>query len=316
MAYTVIFFGTSDFSATVLKGLISDPQFEVAAVVSQPDRPVGRKHLILPTQSKQIALDNDIPVFQTEKLSGSKEMDELINLKADFLVTAAFGQFVPTRLLRSASIAAVNVHASLLPKYRGAAPINWALINGDDHTGISIMYMVKEMDAGDIISTIEVPIEPTDDAGSLFKKLAVFGRDLLLKSLPLLAEGKIQPIKQDPEKITLAPKIDHKLTELNFYKQTAKQIVDLTRGLSPKPGTIFDLDGHKIKLYQAAVGPKFGEVGRLSIKDKHQLGITAADGKVVLLKKVQPAGKKNMLIEDFLNGVGRSFNVGDWTKGL
>ena len=316
MTNSVIFFGTSDFSGAVLQGLIADDDFEVIAVVSQPDRPVGRKKLLQPTKIKQLALEYRIPIFQPEKLSRSEEMDRLISMQADFLVTAAFGQFVPSKLLKSAKIASINVHASLLPKYRGAAPINWALINGDKETGVSIMYMVKEMDAGDIISVKKMPIEENDNAGSLFEKLAVVGRDLLLKTMPKMVSGDISPIQQDEEKITLAPKIDYKLTELDFYHQKAEKIVDLIRGLSPKPGASLQIADEKIKVFKAKIGPCQGEVGSIAIKSKHDLAITAADGRTVFLQEIQPIGKKIMDVSSFLNGAGQKLHVGNMANRI
>ncbi|MCV3295597.1 methionyl-tRNA formyltransferase [Oenococcus kitaharae] len=316
MANSVIFFGTSDFSKSVLAGLVDDPAFDVVAVVSQPDRPVGRKKVKLQTQTKQLAVAHELPVFQPEKLSGSPEMAELIALQADFLVTAAFGQFIPTKLLKSAKIAAINVHASLLPRYRGAAPINWALINGDKETGVSIMYMVKAMDAGDVIATDRLAIEASDDAGSLFAKMAVLGCNLLLKTMPKLVTGEAKGQPQDNSLATLAPKIDQQLMRINFYRQSAEQVVNLVRGLSPHPGAFFQLGDQRIKLLSAKVGDKIGQVGQLSIKNKGQFGITAADGRIVLLERLQPAGKKVMTVAAFLNGQGRTFNVGSKTNEI
>ncbi|AZZ60179.1 methionyl-tRNA formyltransferase [Oenococcus sp. UCMA 16435] len=316
MTNSVIFFGTSDFSEVVLQGLIDDADFEVVAVVSQPDRPVGRKKILQPTKIKQLALDYKLPIFQPEKLSRSEEMNQLISMQADFLVTAAFGQFVPSKLLKSAKIASINVHASLLPKYRGAAPINWALINGDKETGVSIMYMVKAMDAGDLISTEKILIEENDDAGSLFNKLAVVGRNLLLKTMPKMVSGNISPIQQDKNQITLAPKINHELTELDFYHQKAEKIVNLIRGLSPKPGSSLEIADEKIKIFKAKIGPYQGEIGSISIKSKHDLAITAADGRTVFLQEIQPVGKKIMDVSSFLNGAGKNLHVGDMANRI
>ncbi|MDN6899487.1 methionyl-tRNA formyltransferase [Oenococcus sicerae] len=311
MTNSVIFFGTSDFSASVLQGLIDDPAFQVLAVVSQPDRPVGRKRTLAVTQTKKIAIANNLAVFQPEKLSGSKEMADLIAMQADFLVTAAFGQFVPTKLLKSATVAAINVHASLLPKYRGAAPINWALINGDKKTGVSIMYMVREMDAGDIVSVREIPIATSDNAASLFEKLAIVGRDLLLETMPKMLTGDFLAAKQDTSRITLAPKIDNQLSKLDFYHKSAAQIVDLVRGLSPKPGASLRINQEQIKVFTAETGSLIGQTGQISILSKHDFAITAADGIAVLLQQVQPAGKKRMSVSAFLNGSNKSLRVGD-----
>ena len=179
----IIFMGTPAFAATVLEGILADGGYQVLAVVTQPDRAVGRKRQIQMTPVKEVAEAHDLPVYQPEKLSGSQEMADIMDLGADGIVTAAFGQFLPTKLLDSVDFA-VNVHASLLPKYRGGAPIHYALINGDERAGVTIMEMVKEMDAGDMIASDSLLIEDSDNVGTLFEKLAIVGRDLLLKSLP------------------------------------------------------------------------------------------------------------------------------------
>ena len=172
----LIFMGTPDFSATVLKGLLTDDRYEILAVVTQPDRAVGRKKVIQETPVKQAAKEAGLPIYQPEKLSGSPEMEAIMQLGADGIVTAAFGQFLPSKLLDSMDFA-VNVHASLLPKHRGGAPIHYALIQGDEEAGVTIMEMVKEMDAGDMISRCSIPITDEDNVGTLFEKLALVGRD-------------------------------------------------------------------------------------------------------------------------------------------
>ncbi len=202
----IIFMGTPAFAATVLEGILSDADYQVLAVVTQPDRAVGRKKVLSMTPVKEVALAHDLPVLQPEKLSGSPEMDLLMELDADGIVTAAFGQFLPTKLLNAMDFA-VNVHASLLPKYRGGAPIHYALINGDERGGVTIMEMVKEMDAGDMIASSSIAIEETDNVGTLFEKLAIVGRDLLLKTLPEYLEGNIKPVAQDVSQVTFSPNI-------------------------------------------------------------------------------------------------------------
>ena len=171
----ILFMGTPDFSATVLKGLISDERYEILAVVTQPDRAVGRKKEIRMTPVKEAALEAGLPIYQPEKLSGSQELEDLLALGVDGIVTAAFGQFLPSRLLEAMKFS-VNVHASLLPKYRGGAPIHYAIMNGDKEAGVTIMEMVKEMDAGDMISSRAIPILEEDNVGTLFEKLALVGR--------------------------------------------------------------------------------------------------------------------------------------------
>ncbi|MBA1394341.1 methionyl-tRNA formyltransferase, partial [Lactobacillus sp. XV13L] len=197
----VIFMGTPAFSVPILEGLLQQ-NYEIVAVVTQPDRAVGRKQKISFSPVKQYALQHDLSIYQPEKLGHSAELEQLISLQADLIITAAFGQFLPTKLLASAKIAAINVHGSLLPRNRGGAPVQRAIMNGDQTTGITIMYMAKKMDAGDIISQQEVAISATDTAGSLFDKLSQVGRDLLLKTLPDIIAGTNQRITQDESLVT------------------------------------------------------------------------------------------------------------------
>ena len=200
---SIVFMGTPEFSVPILQAL--NEKYDIKAVVTQPDRPVGRKRKIIPNPVKQVAVDLNLPVYQPEKLSGSEAMQKIIALQPDFIITAAYGQFLPTKLLEAVKIAAVNVHGSLLPKYRGGAPVQYAIMNGDQATGITIMYMVKAMDAGDIISQQAIEITDKDDTASMFKKLSKVGRDLLLETLPKIAEGDINPIQQDESKVIFSP---------------------------------------------------------------------------------------------------------------
>ena len=213
----ILFMGTPDFSATVLKGLISDERYEILAVVTQPDRAVGRKKEIRMTPVKEVALEAGLPVYQPEKLSGSQELEDLLALGADGIVTAAFGQFLPSRLLEAMKFA-VNVHASLLPKYRGGAPIHYAIMNGDKEAGVTIMEMVKEMDAGDMISSRAIPILEEDNVGTMFEKLALVGRDLLLETLPPYLAGELKPQAQDPKQVTFSPNIKPEEERLDWTR--------------------------------------------------------------------------------------------------
>ncbi|WP_373780824.1 methionyl-tRNA formyltransferase, partial [Jeotgalibaca porci] len=192
----IIFMGTPEFSVPILQALF-DSEYEVIAVVTQPDRPVGRKRILTPPPVKELALKYTVPIFQPEKISGSEEMAALIALEADVIVTAAYGQFLPTKLLNAPKHRAINVHASLLPKYRGGAPVHYAIINGDKETGVSIMYMERKMDAGDVLSQKSIPITSSDDVQTMFDKLSTLGRDLLMETLPKLFTGDINPVPQD-----------------------------------------------------------------------------------------------------------------------
>jgi methionyl-tRNA formyltransferase len=304
----LIFMGTPDFAATVLEGLLDDANYDVLAVVTQPDRAVGRKKEIKMTPVKEVALAHNLPVYQPEKMSGSDEMAELMTLGADGIVTAAFGQFLPTKLLDSVDFA-VNVHASLLPKYRGGAPIHYAIINGDREAGVTIMEMVKKMDAGDMIAKASTPITDEDNVGTMFEKLAVIGRDLLLKTLPDYIAGNIKPEPQDESKATFSPNITPEEERIDWNK-SAREVFNHIRGLYPWPVAHTLLDGKRFKIYEASLAEGQGQPGQIIEKGKKTLVVATGDG-AISLKTVQPAGKPRMSVVDFLNGVGRKLEVGD-----
>jgi len=300
--------GTPDFSATVLKGLLESDQYEVLAVVTQPDRAVGRKKEIRMTPVKEVALSYGLPIYQPEKLSGSPEMEAIMNLGADGIVTAAFGQFLPSKLLAIMNFV-VNVHASLLPKHRGGAPIHYALIQGDRETGVTIMETVKEMDAGDMISRRSIPITDEDNVGTLFEKLAIVGRDLLLDTLPAYLAGDIQPEAQDPSQVTFSPNIRPEEERLDWNK-TNRQLFNQIRGMNPWPVAHTLWQGGRFKIYEAELADGDGQPGEILEIGKRQLLVATGEG-ALALKTVQPAGKPQMTISDFLNGAGRNLAVGD-----
>ncbi|MTB65028.1 methionyl-tRNA formyltransferase [Streptococcus sp. zg-86] len=304
----LIFMGTPEFSSIVLKGLLADSQYEILAVVTQPDRAVGRKKEIRVTPVKEVALAHNLPVYQPEKLSGSPELDALMSLGADGIVTAAFGQFLPTKLLNSVHFA-VNVHASLLPKYRGGAPIHYALINGDSEAGVTLIEMVKEMDAGDMIAKHAIPITDEDNVGTLFEKLAVVGRDLLLENLPAYVAGELKPKAQDPSQVTFSPNISPEEERLDWTK-TNRQVFNHIRGMYPWPVTHTLLKGERFKIYEATLAEGSGKPGEIIALSKKELLVATGQG-AIALKTVQPAGKPRMGIADFLNGFGRQLAVGD-----
>ena len=305
----IIFMGTPDFSATVLKGLLESKQYEILAVVTQPDRAVGRKKEIRMTPVKELALDYGLPIYQPEKLSKSAELDSLMNLNADGIVTAAFGQFLPSKLLDSVNFA-VNVHASLLPKYRGGAPIHYAIINGDKEAGVTIMEMVKEMDAGDMIARRAIPIEETDNVGTMFEKLALVGRDLLLESLPSYLAGDLKSVPQDKNQVTFSPNISPEEERIDWTK-TNRQLFNQIRGMYPWPVAHTLLNGERFKIYEATPVEGAGQPGEILAIGKKELIVAAGEG-ALSLKTVQPAGKPKMAIVDFLNGLGRQLSVGDF----
>lgn len=300
---SVVFMGTPQFSVPILESLIADPAYQVLAVVTQPDRKVGRKHVLTAPPVKKAAMNHDIEILQPEKINHSEEMQRVIELQPDLIVTAAFGQFLPTKLLAAAKIAAVNVHASLLPKYRGGAPVHYAIINGDAQTGVSIIYMVKKMDAGDILSQRAIPITTDDDTGTMFDKLSVLGRDLLLETLPNLVAGNIQATPQDETKVTFSPNISSEEESLDFH-QTAQQIDCKIRGLRPFPTANVVLDGIRTKIIAATPLTETTDMapGMVVRAGKHELVLAAGKNTTISLQQLKPAGKPQMTITDYLNG--------------
>ncbi|MFU2164288.1 methionyl-tRNA formyltransferase [Streptococcus pluranimalium] len=304
----LIFMGTPDLAATVLEGIIADGSYDILAVVTQPDRAVGRKKEIKMAPVKEVALANNLPVYQPEKLSGSQEMEAIMALGADGIVTAAFGQFLPGKLLDSVGFA-VNVHGSLLPKYRGGAPIQYAIINGDHETGITIMEMVRQMDAGDMIAKAAIPITDEDNLGTLFDKLAILGRDLLLRTLPDYIAGKIKPEPQDASQATFSPNISAEEERIDWRKSN-REIFNLIRGLNPWPIAHTLWNDQRFKIAEVELVDGQGQPGEIIAKTKKTLVVATGAG-ALSLKCVQPFGKPQMSISDFLNGLGRDLEVGD-----
>ena len=303
MSTSIVFMGTPEFAVPILQSLIDNPEYDVQAVLTQPDHHIGRKRTLHQSPVKELAEQYNIEVLQPAKLSKSPEMEKIISLQPDLMITAAYGQFLPTKLLAAAKIAAINVHGSLLPKYRGGAPIQYSIINGDKETGVSIMYMVKKMDAGDIISQRSIPIEDTDDSGTMFKKLSLLGRDLLLETLPKLISGDVNPVAQDPDKVVFSPNITSEQEQIDF-RLPARLIDAKVRGLRPAPLGNMVIDGLRTKIYDEKTKKKKTDLepGKVVRVTKHQLVIAAGDRTTYQINKLKPAGKKAMDITSYLNG--------------
>ena len=300
----IIFMGTPEFSVPILSAL--NEKYEVVAVVTQPDKEVGRHRVLTPSPVKQYAVSHNLPVYQPEHIK--EEYDNLINLGADLIVTAAYGQFVGTKLLYSPKYKAINCHASLLPKYRGGAPIHQSIKDGCDYTGVSIMYMEKKMDAGDILSTVKVEILDTDNCGTMFEKLSIAARDLLMETIPLLIEGKINPVKQDESKATFAYNITNEEKVLNF-NLPARAVFNHIRAYNPSPIAYFELKGDQIKVYDSKVVDETTTEapGTILLHRKNRLMIACGEGTVIELLTIQPTGKKVMQARDFINGGLRKY---------
>ncbi|ASN62342.1 methionyl-tRNA formyltransferase [Latilactobacillus curvatus] len=307
---SIVFMGTPQFSVPILEALVAH-DYQVLAVVTQPDRKVGRKQVLQQTPVKEAAVRLNLPVFQPEKLSGSQELADVMALQPDLIVTAAYGQFLPTKLLEAAKIAAINVHGSLLPKYRGGAPIQYAVLNGDSEIGITIMHMAKKMDAGDMIEQASIPIEASDDTGTLFDKLSYVGRDLLLKTLPSIIDQTAPRTPQDEAQVTFAYNITKEQEQLDI-EQPATQLVNQIRALRPQPGAWLPINGQRTKLWQATVAETTTDqpAGVIVAINKKDFELAAGNGSVLKITEIQPAGKAKMPVQSFLNGVGKQLAVG------
>lgn len=293
----IVFMGTPEFSVNVLEGLLE--KHEVVLVVTQPDKLVGRKQTLEYSPVKKCALEHGLNVFQPKKIKD--EYQVVLDAKPDIIITAAFGQFIPNVILEYPEYGCINVHGSLLPKYRGGSPIQTAIINGEKETGITVMYMASKMDSGNIIAQRSIPILDTDDNGTMFNKLSVLGRDLLMEVLPSIFDKTNPSIPQDETKVTYAYNISHEQQFINWNK-TSKEIVNLIRGLAPNPTALTSIDGTIIKVFKAkevSVEEQYtpGEV----IKLNKELLIATADGAVSILE-LQQSGKNKMDVKSFLNG--------------
>ncbi len=295
----ILFMGTPDFAVKGLERLIKEG-YEIVGAVSQPDRPKGRGHKTVPTPVKQCALDNNIEVFQPETLKNESLLPLLKEKNPDIIIVIAYGRILPEYILNFPKYGCINIHASLLPKYRGSAPIQWSIINGDKKSGVTSMYMVKELDAGDILIKKEIPIEDDDTAGTLFDKLAVLGADVLCETLKLLPEGKITPEKQGDD-FTLAPMLTKANTAVDFCK-TVKEVCNFVRGLNPFPCAYSYLRGESMKILscKASDYSKKAEIGEI-VTEKNAVYVKCADGFAELLTVV-PNGKRAMSAAEYFRG--------------
>ncbi len=294
----IVFMGTPDFAAAILKKLI-DSKRNVVGVFSQPDKPVGRKQIITPTATKQLALEHNIPVFQPAKLRDGEALKIMQELKPDLTVVAAYGKILPKDILDVPTLGNVNVHGSLLPKYRGSAPIQWSVINGDKITGITTMFMAEGMDTGDMIMKFELPIGEDETAGELFERMAELGAESIEKTLELFDKGEVKVTPQDESEATYAPMLKKEMGEIDFAK-SANDIHNLVRGLNPWPSAYTFLDGKTVKVHEAKAMDGFcGGIGTLL--DEKRFIVGCENGAVELLT-VQPEGKNKMSGADFIRG--------------
>ena len=294
----VVFMGTPDFSVPALERIATE--HEVVAVVTQKDKPKGRGMSVSYTPVKESALKLNIPIYQPDKVKDASFVEELRKLNPDVIVVIAFGQILSNDILTLPKYGCINVHASLLPKYRGAAPIQWAVIDGEEKSGVCTMKMDEGLDTGDIIDVDEITLDPKETGGSLFDKLAKLGGELILKTLQNLEFGKATFIKQDDSKSTYAKKMTKELGHIDFTKD-AESIERLIRGLNPWPSAFTYLDGKVMKIWDADVVDAGGVPGTVISEDKDSF-VIATGSKALKVNELQLEGKKRMKASDFLNG--------------
>ena len=297
----IIFMGTPDFAAATLKALIDGPD-EIVAVVTQPDRAKGRGKKLTPPPTKVLAEAVGIPVLQPTKIKTENFRNGLLTYQPDLIVVTAYGRILPKSLLDLSPLGCINVHGSLLPKYRGAAPIQWAVINGEKETGVTIIQMDAGMDTGDMLLSAKITTAPDETAGSLFDKLAVLGSATLLTAIKGLQEGTIIPVPQDHDLATVAPMLKKDDGLIDWHKD-AKEIECLIRGLDPWPTAFCFLDGKRLRLFRPEVLHQDSDAPPGTVLQADKRGILVACGKNTLLtKEIQPEGKKRMTVESFLCG--------------
>ena len=297
----IIFMGTPDFAAATLKALIDGPD-EVVAVVTQPDRAKGRGKKLTPPPAKVLAESADIPVLQPTKIKSEKFKNGLLSYQPDLIVVTAYGRILPKSLLELAPMGCINVHGSLLPKYRGAAPIQWSVINGEKEVGVTIIQMNEGMDTGDMLLKAEMTPEPDETAGTLFVKLAALGSTALLQAIKGLQEGSVIPVPQNHDLATVAPMLK-KDDGLIDWQKDAKQIECLIRGLDPWPTAFCFLHDKRLRLFRPEVLHQDSDARPGTVLQADKRGILVACGKnTLLIKEIQPEGKKRMPVESFLCG--------------
>ena len=291
--------GTPDIAATCLKKIIADG-FEVVGAYTQPDRPKGRGMKMVYSPVKEVAIANGIPVFQPENFREEETVEALRALQPDVCAVVAYGRILPQKVLDVPTKGCVNIHASILPQYRGSAPYQWAVLDGMKETGVTAQHMVLQMDAGDVIDVAKTPIGPNETAGELLDRLAVLGAELLSNTLTKFAEGTVTSYPQDPEKVSFAPMLDKSMCPIDWNK-TAQQIHDHVRGLNPWPVATMELQGKRFKVYSTAMVEGSGQPGQILGVTKTGLKMACGDG-AIESRTLQAEGGKRMAAPDYFRG--------------
>ena len=294
--------GTPDISATCLKKILADG-FDVVGVYTQPDRPKGRGMKLVASPVKEVALAAGIPVFQPENFRADEDVQALADLKPDVCAVVAYGRILPQKVLDIPTKGCINIHTSLLPQYRGSAPYQWAVLDGLTETGVSSMYLVREMDAGDIIDVSKTPIGENETAGELLDRLAVLGADLLSKTLSRMAQGPVPATPQDPAKVTFAPMLDKSMCPIDWTRP-AQAVHNQVRGLHPWPIATTEIGGTKFKIHQTIlVDATTDKAPGTPIElNKKGLRVACGNGTVIEIRQLQAEGGKRMAAPDYFRG--------------
>ena len=295
----VVFMGTPDIAATCLKKIIADG-FEVVGVYTQPDRPKGRGMKMVFPPVKDVTIENNIPVFQPENFREDETVEQLKALAPDVVAVVAYGRILPQRVLDIVPQGFINIHASVLPQYRGSAPYQWAVLDGLKETGVSAQFMVHAMDAGDVVGVSKTPIGPDETAGELLDRLAVLGADLLSETLAKYEKKELIPVPQDESKVTMAPMLDKSMCPIDWSK-TAQQIHDKVRGLHPWPVATMEIKGQKFKVHATKIVDGHGQPGEILGVTKTGLKVACGDG-AIEVTSLQAEGGKRMAAPDYFRG--------------
>ena len=295
----VVFMGTPDIAATCLKKILDDG-FDVVACYTQPDRPKGRGMKMVFSPVKELAIAHNIPVFQPENFREEETVEQLRALNPDVCAVVAYGRILPQRVLDIPTKGCVNIHASLLPQYRGSAPYQWAVLDGLKETGVSAQHMALQMDAGDVIDVAKTPIGENETAGELLERLAVLGADLLSRVLKKFENGRPVGVPQDESKVSFAPMLDKSMCPIDFTK-TAQQVHNQVRGLHPWPVATMELQGKKFKVHSSVIVEGSGKPGQILGLTKTGLVIACGEG-AVEIRSLQAEGGKRMAAPDYFRG--------------
>ena len=297
----VVFMGTPDIAATCLNKILADG-FQVVGVYTQPDRPKGRGMKLVASPVKEVALANNIPVFQPENFREEETVEQLRALQPDVVAVVAYGRILPQKVLDIVPDGFINIHASLLPRYRGSAPYQWAVLDGLTETGVSAQFMVREMDAGDVVGVSKTPIGPNETAGELLERLAVLGAELLSETLTKFAHHALVPVKQDESKVSMAPMLDKTMCPIDFAK-TAQQVHNQVRGLHPWPVATAQIGGNNFKIHATVIvdNPPNAPAGTILGLTKTGLQIACGEG-AVEIRILQAEGGKRMAAPDYFRG--------------